>query len=181
MESFDESKIVFRPAKVYFLEMKQAPDSVLLPFPGFSAELLMKPISISEYRSLYFGVGERWQWLDRMVMADGNLADKLNLSNTDIYRASYSGETAGFAEFVVEDEHVEIQYFGLFPSFIGKGLGKYFLQWVIRQAWSYGKPKIQLNTCELDHPNALPVYRKGGFVEVRNSIEQRRVLMNEHI
>lgn len=71
---------------------------------------------------------------------------------------------------------MEILYFGLMPSFIGKGYGKYFLQWVIAKAWSYKPEWIQLNTCTLDHPHALGTYKKAGFTEVRKEIHQRRVI-----
>lgn len=150
--------------------------STLLPKEGFSIQILTKPLSLDEYRQLYYGVGERWQWLDRMVIEDEILNKKINAENVDIYKAVLNDEPCGFAEFALEPEHIEILYFGLYPAFIGRGLGKYFLQWVINQAWSYGKPKIQLNTCELDHPNALPVYKSAGFNQVRTALEQRRIL-----
>jgi GNAT superfamily N-acetyltransferase len=82
----------------------------------------------------------------------------------------------GFIELVCEGEYVELLYFGLFPKFIGKGFGKYLLDWSIYQAWSYNPKWIQLNTCELDHPNALPTYRKLGFQDYKMAIEERRVL-----
>ena len=72
---------------------------------------------------------------------------------------------------------MEILYFGLMPAFIGHGYGKYFLQWVIAKAWSYQPEWIQLNTCTLDHPNALGTYKKAGFIEVRTEIHQRRILI----
>jgi GNAT superfamily N-acetyltransferase len=172
----DPSKIIFQPAKVVFLEMTQVPATTLLPWNGFSIQLLSKPVPVTTYRQLYFGVGERWQWLDRMVMEDGELNTRINAHNIDIYQARLNENNCGYAEFATESAHVEIVYFGLYPSFIGQGLGKYFLQWVINQAWSYGRSKIQLNTCELDHPNALPVYKNAGFNEVRIAFELRRVL-----
>ena len=49
------------------------------------------------------------------------------------------------------------------PDFIGQGLGKWFLQWTIDKAWSYSPQRIWLHTCTLDHPAALPMYKKAGF------------------
>jgi GNAT superfamily N-acetyltransferase len=66
--------------------------------------------------------------------------------------------------------------FGLFAAFVGKGLGKFFLQGVINKAWSFNARWIQLNTCSLDHPNALAVYQSQGFKVVRTKEEQRKVL-----
>lgn len=175
MHNIDTSKITFKPVAVTFLEMHEAQDyPALLPHTSF--DLLQKPVNVNEYRKYYYSVGEKYYWLDRMVMPDEELYEKINDANVDIYIFKINNEAAGYIEFAKEEKFVEILYFGLMPSFIGKGYGKYFLQWVIAKAWSY-KPKwIQLNTCTLDHPNALSTYKKAGFKEVRTEIQQRRIL-----
>ncbi len=172
----DTTKITLQPVTVTFFEMhdsKAAPN----PLPGTSFELLNKPIPPDEYRKYYYGVGEKYFWLDRMVMPDEELFDKINAANVDIFIFKVHNETAGYIEFVKEEKYIEILYFGLMPEFIGKGFGNYFLQWVIAKAWSYDPEWIQLNTCTLDHPNALAAYKKAGFKEVRKEIHQRRVLI----
>jgi GNAT superfamily N-acetyltransferase len=121
-------------------------------------------------------VGEKHFWLDRMVMPDEELYQKINATNVDIYLFYVDQAVAGYIEFVREEKYVEILYFGILPQFIGKGLGKYFLQWVIAKAWSYQPEWIQLNTCTLDHPNALGTYKNAGFREVRTEVHQRRIL-----
>jgi GNAT superfamily N-acetyltransferase len=174
--SIDPSKIILQPVTVTFLEMyetKQLP--VLLANTDFN--LLPKPISAYEYRKYYYGVGEKHFWLDRMVMPDKELSEKINAANVDIFLFYINKEVAGYIEFVKEEKYVEILYFGLMPSFVGKGYGKYFLQWVIAKAWSYSPEWIQLNTCTLDHPNALGTYKKTGFIQVRTETHQRRVLV----
>ena len=176
MPIIDTSKIVLQPATVTFLEMHESKDFPPV-LPGTSFELLKKPIDTSTYRQYYYGVGEKYFWLDRMVMPDEELYQKINAPNVDIYVFYANNETAGYIEFVKETDFVEILYFGLMPSFIGKGYGKYFLQWVIAKAWSYQPKWIQLNTCTLDHPNALNTYRKAGFKEVKTEVQQRRVLV----
>lgn len=110
-------------------------------------------------------------------MPDQGLFDKINAGNIDIYVFYINDQAAGYIEFVKEERFVEILYFGVMPQFIGKGYGKYFLQWVIAKAWSYQPGWIQLNTCTLDHPNALETYKKAGFTEIRKEIHQRRVLI----
>jgi len=109
-------------------------------------------------------------------MPDEELYQKINAANTDIFLMYIKDVPAGFAEFVKENDFTEILYFGLFPDFVGMGIGNYFLQWVIQQAWSYQPKWIQLNTCTLDHPNALPVYKKAGFVPIRTETQQRKIL-----
>ena len=174
--SIDTSKIVMRPVTVTFLEMHE-PKELPVSMPGTHFGLLLNPIPANEYRKFYYGVGEKHFWLDRMVMPDEELFDKINASNIDIFLFYVNKEVAGYIEFVKEEKHVEILYFGLMAAFIGQGYGKYFLQWVIAKAWSYEPEWIQLNTCTLDHPNALGTYKKAGFREVRTEIHQRRILI----
>jgi GNAT superfamily N-acetyltransferase len=175
LKAIDTSKIIFQPVTVTFLEMHEAKEFPL-PLGEISFELLPKPISTDEYRKYYYGVGEKHFWLDRMVMPDEELFQKINADNIDIYVFYVNDKAAGYIEFIKEEKYVEILYFGLLPEFIGKGFGKYFLQWVIAKAWSYKPEWIQLNTCTLDHTNALGTYKKAGFKEVRTEIHQRRIL-----
>jgi GNAT superfamily N-acetyltransferase len=175
MNSIDSSKIIFQPVTVTFLEMYE-PKELPVPLPNTHFRLLPKPISADEYRKYYYGVGEKHFWLDRMVMPDEELFEKINAANVDIFLFYVNKEVAGYIEFVKEEKFVEILYFGLMPAFIGKGYGKYFLHWVIAKAWSYQPEWIQLNTCTLDHQNALGTYKKAGFKEVKTEIHQRRVL-----
>ena len=110
-------------------------------------------------------------------MPDEILHEKINAANVDVFIFYVHAEPAGYAEFVMEEKYVEILYFGLIPAFIGKGFGKYFLQWVIAKAWSYRSQWIQLNTCTLDHPNALSVYKSSGFKETETKTEERKLLI----
>ena len=173
--SIDPSRIILQPVTVTFLEMHE-PKEPPAPIPNTSFKLLANPVSAGEYREYYYGVGEKYFWLDRMVMPDDELSQKINAPNVDIFIFYINNETAGYIEFIREERFVEILYFGLMPAFIGKGSGKYFLQWAIAKAWSYRPEWIQLNTCTLDHPNALQTYKKAGFTEVKAEIHQRRVL-----
>lgn len=176
MISIDISKIRFQPVTVTFLEMHE-PKEFPAPLPHTHFALLPKPISVNEYRKYYYAVGEKHFWLDRMVMPDEELFDKINAANVDIYIFYVNDDAAGYIEFIKEEKFVEILYFGIMPEFTGKGFGKYFLQWVMAQAWSYKPEWVQLNTCTLDHPNALGMYKKAGFTEIRKEIHQRRVLI----
>ena len=175
MKTIDMSRIIFQPVTVTFLEMHE-PKELPVSLPNTYFELLAKPVSVNTYRKYYYGVGEKHFWLDRMVMPDAELFEKINATNVDIFLFYVNEEVAGYIEFVKEEKYVEILYFGLMPDFIGKGYGNYFLQWVIAKAWSYKPNWIQLNTCTLDHPNALKMYKKAGFTQVRTEVHQRRIL-----
>ncbi|WP_315816891.1 GNAT family N-acetyltransferase [Paraflavitalea speifideaquila] len=175
--SIDNSRVVLQPVQVTFLEMHEQPVNTIPAAFKMDFELQPKPIAVQDYRGYYYGVGKEWYWLDRMMMEDAALFEKINAPHVDIYALYIESQPAGFAEFVREKDYVEILYFGLLPAFIGKGYGHYFLQTVIQTAWNYQPQHIQLNTCSLDHPNALHVYKKAGFKEVRTATEERKVLM----
>ena len=163
-------------AKVWWLEMHNDPTFALPPKPEITFSLLEKPVDTNLYRDLYKAVGLSWNWLDRLAIDDEALSKKINASNIDIYVLKINGADAGYAEFAIEKDYTEIVYFGLMPGFTGKGYGKFFLQWVVNKAWSYKPAWIQLNTCSLDHPNALNVHQSTGFQIVNNTTEERKFL-----
>lgn len=174
--TIDPSKFQYKPTKVYYLKMEQRPEQRIFDKTDVSFDLLPKPISVEDYLKLYKGVGFDWNWFDRLVMPKEELKEKINASNVHIYVVKVNGETAGYAELEIEKEFVELVYFGLMPGFIGKGLGKYFLDWSIQKAWSYHPLWIQVNTCELDHEYALTNYRNLGFKDYKSTVEERKIL-----
>lgn len=154
------------PVKVYYLKMRENPNFNIdkLNFPNSTIQKLPNPITTEDYLFYYRTVGQAYYWTDRLSIKKTNLFSIINSLKTDIFIYIVSDKIAGFAEFVREKEYTEILYFGLFPDFIGKGLSKYFIKLVIDEAWKTDPLWIQLNTCELDHPNALSTYLKSGFV-----------------
>jgi GNAT superfamily N-acetyltransferase len=69
----------------------------------------------------------------------------------------------------------DIAYFGLMPEYTGLRLGSWLLLEGIHDAWDTGVGKLTVNTCTLDHPSALPLYRKMGFRPVRTEDRTREV------
>lgn len=173
----DISKISLIDAQVYYLEMRKKPKEETPYREDITFVALPHPISVEDYRLHYKNVGWEYHWLDRLVMSDSELLEKINAPNAKQYLMIKDNQIAGFVEFIVEDKFTEILYFGLYPAFVGKGIGKYFLQWVVEKAWSFDVQWIQLNTCSLDHPSALEVYKSLGFEEVKLAVEQRRVYL----
>ena len=52
----------------------------------------------------------------------------------------------------------------MLPEFIGQGLGPYLLASAIDIAWTYEPKRLWIHTNTLDHPKALPLYQRFGFV-----------------
>jgi len=57
----------------------------------------------------------------------------------------------------------ELAYFGLVPEFIGRGLGFWFLQAAVDNAWLGATRRLWVHTSTYDHPRALGFYQRAGF------------------
>ncbi len=150
---------------VTYLEMLAHPRRVVPPPREGLTVVHAQKATLAYYRFLYDAVGGPWQWLSRKKLSDDELAQILDNPRDEVHVLHVAGVPAGFAELDRrQDNEIELVQFGLMPEFIGQGLGKFFLQWTIDQAWSYGPERLWLHTCNLDHPRALPNYQEAGFV-----------------
>jgi GNAT superfamily N-acetyltransferase len=150
--------------KPTYLEML-APAAIEMPapLPGIRVERLHAP-TVEAYRSLYNRVGELFHWTDRNRMPDDDLLRIIGDKAVEIDVLYVDDEPAGYVELDRRTEgQIELAYFGLFPQFIGRGLGKYFLAWAVARAWSFGPRRVWVHTCDLDHAAALPNYLRAGF------------------
>ena len=129
------------------------------------------PCSIADYRRLYGAVGGPWHWRDRLKWDDETLRAYLGSPLIAIWELLVGGASAGFFELRKSgNDEVEIAYFGLIPSFIGRGLGGALLTAAVEEAWRFGGRRVWLHTCTLDSPHALPNYKARGFVPYRTEI-----------
>ena len=153
------------PVVITYLQMFERPAELNLVPPGDDLSIVQaKPPTISFYRYLYDTVGGGWQWIDRRVMNDDTLGAIVQHPLVETHVLYASGTPAGYAELDRrQPSEIELAYFGLIPEFIGRGLGRYLLDWAIDRAWSYGPQRFWVHTCTLDHPKALPNYERAGF------------------
>ncbi len=153
---------------VYYLEMLSASPQELPALPCELNVLHARNPLVSFYRYLYDAVGKDYNWVNRKKLSDDELAAIINHSQNELHVLYVDGSPAGFAELDRrQPDEIEMVQFGLFPEFIGQGLGKWFLQWTVNQVWSYQPKRFWLHTCTLDHPAALTNYKKAGFVEFK--------------
>ena len=133
-------------------------------------------------REMYLAVGEKWKWIDKRPWTDEQWQDYANDPHLRTF-AGYCGEALiGFYELrrsaaspsesqrpkvggQINQEDVEIAYFGLLPEFIGRGLGGTLLTSAVENAWNWSPApsRIWVHTCNRDHPNALANYQARGF------------------
>jgi GNAT superfamily N-acetyltransferase len=147
------------------LEMRSLAELTPSRPPSEPAELVRRSgMRAAEYLELYSLVGERWLWRDRLVWTDAELDQYLARPDVHVWTPMVGGLTAGYFELKQNpDRAVEMVYFGLAPTFIGRGLGGWLLTSAVREAFALGATRMFLNTCTLDGPHALPNYLARGF------------------
>jgi GNAT superfamily N-acetyltransferase len=160
--------------KTTYLQMFAHPQrTVAAPRDGLAVVHASKP-TIDFYRFLYDAVGRHWQWIDRKKLADVELARIVQDPRVEVHVLYVEGVPAGYAELDRRSTgDIELAYFGIVPEFIGQGLGKYLLHWAIDRAWSHRPARFWVHTCSLDHPAALPNYRKAGFTVYREETKEQ--------
>jgi len=148
-----------------YLEMKAPPTRPSIPRPvGQFAVMRLERPTVAFYRYLYDTVGAPWMWADRRRLSDGALAAEIHAEGVEIYVLYSGGEPAGYVELDRRPKpDIRIAYFGLAPAFIGRGLGRYLLNWGVDLAWSYGPERLLVSTWSFDHPRAFLNYQKAGF------------------
>jgi GNAT superfamily N-acetyltransferase len=161
------------PIITSYLEMR-SPDS--LKSKDDSRGLVVTECKIKQYqlnKFLYQFIGERWLWTDKLSWTDEAWKEYVESDQLRIWVACSKGAIAGYYELLKQDNgDVEIIYFGLFESFIGKGFGGYLLSEAIRSAWGWhGVKRVWVHTCTLDHPGALQNYLSRGMTLYRQEKE----------
>lgn len=154
------------PTTVTFLEMTAKPALLHPPQPKSKTMFLRaENPPVHFYRYLYDTIGEDYFWVDRRKMTDEALGAILRDPEVALYVLYGDGAPAGMAEIDFREQGLgQLAYFGLMPEFLGRGLGFFFLRQAVETAWMKPIAKLIVNTCTLDHPRALSLYQRVGFV-----------------
>ena len=161
---------------VTFLEMRTNPYASM-PAPGSELSIVRaRNVPIHFYRYLYGVIGEAYMWVDRARLDDRALAEIIHHPDAELYVLYSDGAPAGYAELSFHEyPDVELVHFGLVPEATGRGLGRYFLSEIVTHVWSRSPNRFHVQTCTLDHPAALGLYKECGFVpfaEVVKDVEE---------
>jgi len=126
------------------------------------------------YRECYRTVGEAYHWRDRWDWSDEQIGAYLADPCISLFVARRETALAGYYELrqVVDDDSVEVAYFGLAPAELGRGFGKHLLSCAVRDAWALRPSRVWLHTSSLDHAHALPNYLARGFVPYKREEDE---------
>jgi len=120
--------------------------------------------TVSYYRYLYNHVGKPWLWYERHLLTDQELLPLISNLKISIFVLYSAGVPAGFAELDARNSgDLELSHFGLMPEYMGQGLGRFFLDWVVDKAWDLEPERVWVRTSNFDHPKAINVYQQAGF------------------
>lgn len=159
-------------AAVTYLEMTEivAPATPTAP-EGFTLERVERP-RLDWYRDLFRQVGTPWLWFGRLVLSDHDLAAILQDEAVEVYALRQGPGNVGLLELDgrVRDE-MELAYLGLIPGVIGRGAGRFLLEFAVARAASRGVRRFWVHTCSFDHPEALRIYQRAGFRPYQRAIE----------
>jgi GNAT superfamily N-acetyltransferase len=158
---------------VTYLEMTEKPSEALAPQRSDVALEAWPSPSASEYKALFREVGEEWIWFGRLIKPDAELEALLSEPARENFLPLRAGKAVGTLELNYADpENVELAYFGLVPSAIGGGVGRWLMAQAVEMAWSRPETKrLWLHTCTADSPQALKFYQSCGFKPYKRAIE----------
>ena len=162
---------------VTYLEMTERPAAPPPPRPAnLNIALVRADRPSREYfLYLYTTVGAEFEWTDWLQRTDAEVEAFIHKRDVFLYTLLLDGWPGGF--FVLDASEpgtCDLAYFGLVPQAIGRGLGRWLLATAIETGW--GLPDVErmtVNTNTLDHPRALPMYQKCGFVPIRQEAMTR--------
>lgn len=164
--------VVDRVVTTTHLEMTSP--SQATPFLGEARlELRQAQIPCPELnRFFYTAVGSDWWWYTRLGWTRQQWIDWVDRPELETWVGYQSGTPVGYFELELQPERqVELAYFGLLPSFIGRGLGAELLSGAVERAWNRSPRRVWVHTCSLDHPRALQNYQSRGFSIFRSDEE----------
>jgi GNAT superfamily N-acetyltransferase len=153
-----------RPVTITYLEMRSPDEAV--PLEG-ERRLVVGHARVpcpELNRFLYLAVGSEWWWHERVTWDRERWLEWLDRDEHETWVGYLDGTPAGYFELEAQPGgQVQLVYFGLLPSFIGRGLGRELLASAVERAWQVAVTRVWVHTCTLDHASALPNYQARGF------------------
>jgi len=131
-------------------------------------------------RSYYCAVGAPWAWNDKRFWSDEQWQAYAKAPELRTFIAYLQNEPVGYFELHQSNTtEIEIAYFGLLPTFVGRGLGGELLTKTLETAWQQKPSRVWVHTCDLDHPAALANYQARGMAVYKVEVHETPALEAE--
>jgi GNAT superfamily N-acetyltransferase len=146
------------------LEMTAKPAPRPVPeIEGLALER-MGAADTARFRDLFRVIGRDIMWFSRLIMAEEKLAAIIGDENVQAYALVKDGQDVGLLELDFREGGMcELSFFGVVPSAVGTGVGRYLMNEALERAWAQPISRLWVHTCTFDHPNALAFYQRSGF------------------
>lgn len=154
------------------LEMTARP--TLRPVPAIEGVRFerMGGSDTGRFRALFRAIGRDIMWFSRLIMPEEKLASIIGDGQVESYALVKNGADIGLLELDFREAGVcELSFFGLVPSAIGLGAGRFLMNEALERAWSRPISRLWVHTCTLDHPAALSFYQRSGFTPYQVMVE----------
>lgn len=160
---------------VISLEMRELvpPDEEALDRPDLQLRRIKRPTP-AWYRDLFLAVGREWLWFSRLRLDDTALTAIIHDPAVEIYGLYRQDESEPKGLLELDGRKMpdlELAFLGVTTDLVGRGAGRYLLAAALRRAKALKPARFWVHTCSHDHPRALKLYRKAGFVPYERAVE----------
>ena len=134
------------------------------PSENYSLNLI-NPINFQINKFFYKNIGKNHEWVDRLIWTEEQWIDYLSSERVKTYVLKFKDDLVGFFELIhnLENQEIEIAYFGILEEYQNKKLGSYLLSEAIKLSFKNKIKRVWVHTCSLDHKNALNNYLARGM------------------
>jgi ribosomal protein S18 acetylase RimI-like enzyme len=134
------------------------------PSENYSLNLI-DPINFQINKFFYKNIGKNHEWVDRLIWTEEQWIDYLSSDRVKTYVLKFKDDLVGFFELIhnLENQEIEIAYFGILEEYQNKKLGSYLLSEAIKVSFKNNIKRVWVHTCSLDHKNALNNYLARGM------------------
>ena len=134
------------------------------PSTDYSLDLIGS-INFQLNKFFYKNIGKKHKWVDRLTWSEEKWINYVSSEKVKSYVFKHKNDLAGFFELIfhLENNEIEIAYFGILEEYQNKKLGSYLLSEAIKRSFENNVNRVWVHTCSLDHKNALNNYISRGM------------------
>ena len=150
--------------KTIYLELRD--EDEFRPKKGYRERMEVKEVENDAYLNfiLFAGVGLPWRWYSRLRWTMEEWDEYFSSGRVKTYLGFEGKKLAGYYELeFTEKFDAEIKFFGVFPHYMGRGLGGMLLSHAVESARKNNAERVWLHTCSNDSDAALGNYLARGF------------------